>query len=58
MAAGAAEVRFSEVKSSALDRLMNGDVPAAVVLAPRDVANLFPGVEGFRTFRVPLKAKM
>jgi hypothetical protein len=58
MAAGAAEVRFSEVKSSAIDRLMNGEVPAAVVLAPRDVANLFPEVEGFRTFRVPLKARM
>ena len=58
MAAGAAEVQFSEVKSSAIDRLMNGEVPAAVVLAPRDVANLFPEVEGFRTFRVPLKAKM
>jgi len=58
MAAGAAEVRFGEVKSSAIDRLMNGEVPAAVVLAPRDVANLFPEVEGFRTFRVPLKAKM
>jgi hypothetical protein len=58
MAAGAAEVRFSEVKSSAIDRLMNGEVPAAVVLAPRDVANLFPEVEGFRTFRVPLKTKM
>ena len=58
MAAGAAEVRFFEVKSSAIDRLMNGEVPAAVVLAPRDVANLFPEVEGFRTFRVPLKAKM
>jgi hypothetical protein len=58
MAAGAAEVQFSEVKSSAIDRLMNGEVPAAVVLAPRDVANLFPEVEGFRTFRVPLKARM
>jgi hypothetical protein len=58
MAAGAAEVQFSEVKSSAIDRLMNGDVPAAVVLAPRDVANLFPEVEGFRTFRLPLKARM
>lgn len=58
MAAGAAEVQFSEVKSSAIDRLMNGEVPAAVVLAPRDVANLFPEVEGFRTFRLPLKAKM
>lgn len=58
MAAGAAEVKFSEAKASAIERLMNGEVPAAVVLAPRDVANLFPEIEGFRTFRVPLKAKM
>jgi len=58
MAAGAAEVQFSEVKSSAIDRLMNGEVPAAVVLAPREGANLFPEVEGFRTFRVPLKARL
>ena len=58
MAAGAAEVQFSEVKASAIDRLMSGEVPAAVVLAPRDVANLFPEVEGFRTFRVPLKARL
>ena len=57
MAAGAAEVQFSEAKASAIDRLINGEVPAAVVLAPRDVANLFPEVDGFRTFRVPLKAK-
>jgi hypothetical protein len=58
MAAGAAEVRFSEVKSSAIDRLISGEVPAAVVLASREVANLFPEVEGFRTFRVPLKARL
>jgi hypothetical protein len=56
MAAGAAEVRFSEVKASAIDRLINGEVPAAVVLASRDVANLFPELDGFRTFRVPLNA--
>jgi len=58
MAAGAAEVRFSEVKTSAIDQLIDGAVPAAVVLAPRDVANLFPEVAGFRTFRVPLKARL
>jgi hypothetical protein len=58
MAAGAAEVQFSEAKASAIDRLINGEVAAAVVLAPRDVANLFPEVDGFRTFRVPLKARM
>jgi hypothetical protein len=58
MAAGAAEVRFSEVKTSAIERLIDGEVPAAVVLAPRDVANLFPELAGFRTFRVPLKARL
>ncbi|MEH2555871.1 hypothetical protein V1286_003400 [Bradyrhizobium algeriense] len=58
MAAGAAEVQFSEVKASAIDRLISGEVPAAVVLATREVANLFPEVEGFRTFRVPLKARL
>jgi hypothetical protein len=58
MAAGAAEVQFSEVKASAIDRLISGEVPAAVVLASREVASLFPEVEGFRTFRVPLKARL
>ena len=57
MAAGAAEVQFSEAKASAIDRLISGEVPAAVVLASREVANLFPEVEGFRTFRVPLSIK-
>ena len=58
MAAGAAEVQFSEGKASAIDRLISGEVPAAVVLASREVASLFPEVEGFRTFRVPLKARL
>ena len=58
MAAGAAEVQFSEVKASAIDRLISGEVPAAVVLASREVASLFPELEGFRTFRVPLKARL
>jgi hypothetical protein len=57
MAAGAAEVQFREVKASAIDRLISGEVPAAVVLASREVANLFPEVEGFRTFRIPLSIK-
>jgi hypothetical protein len=58
MAAGAAEVQFSQAQTGALDRLISGEVPAAVVLASREVANLFPEVEGFRTFRVPLKARL
>jgi hypothetical protein len=58
MAAGAAEVRFSEAKSSAIERLISGEVPAAVVLASREVADLFPELAGLRTFRVPLKARL
>lgn len=58
MAAGAAEVQFREVRASAIERLISGEVPAAVVLAPRDVANLFPELAGFRTFRVPLKGQL
>ena len=58
MAAGAAEVRFSEAKTSAIERLIDGEVPAAVVLAPGDVANLFPEIAGFRTFRLPLNARL
>jgi hypothetical protein len=58
MAAGAAEVQFKEVKASAIERLMSGEVPAAVLLASREVADLFPELEGFRTFRVPLKTRL
>ena len=55
MAAGAAEVQFSEVKAGAIDRLISGEVPAAVLtLASREAAEWFPDIEGFRTFRVPL----
>jgi hypothetical protein len=54
MAAGAAEVQFSEARDSAIDRLTNGEVPAAVVLAPREIAALFPEMAGYRTFRLPL----
>jgi hypothetical protein len=58
MAAGAAEVMFSEVKVSAIERLVSGEVPAAVLLASREVVDLFPELEGFRTFRVPLKGRL
>lgn len=58
MAAGAAEVQFSEASGSAIDRLTNGEAPAAVVLAPREIAALFPEMAGYRTFRIPLTAPM
>ena len=58
MAAGAAEVQFSEVKTGAIERLIKGEVPAAVLtLASREAAEWFPDIKGFRTFRVPLSLK-
>jgi ABC-type phosphate/phosphonate transport system substrate-binding protein len=58
MAAGAAEVQFSEVKAGAIDRLISGEVPAAVLtLASREAAEWFPDIAGFRIFRVPLSLK-
>jgi hypothetical protein len=58
MAAGAPEVQFSEVKAGAIDRLINGEVPAVVLtLASPEAAEWFPDIEGFRTFRVPLSLK-
>jgi hypothetical protein len=58
MAAGAAEVQFSEAKTGAIEQLIKGEVPAAVLtLASREAAEWFPDIEGFRTFRVPLSMK-
>ena len=58
MAAGAAEVQFSEGQAGAIERLISGEVPAAVLtLASREAAKWFPDIEGFRTFRVPLSLK-
>jgi hypothetical protein len=58
MAAGAAEVQFSEVKAGAIERLIKGEVPAAVLtLASREAAEWFPDIAGFKTFRIPLSMK-
>ncbi|XSC46629.1 hypothetical protein ACF1BQ_013135 [Bradyrhizobium sp. RDT10] len=58
MAAGAAEVQFSEAKASAIEQLISGEVPAVVLtLASREAAEWFPDIEGFRTFRIPLAQK-
>jgi hypothetical protein len=59
MAAGAAEVQFSEGQRGAVDRLIGGEVPAAVLtLASPQAAEWFPDIAGFRTFKVPLKARL
>jgi hypothetical protein len=62
MAAGAAEIQLSEGKgegnSGAIDRLISGEVPAAVLaLASPEAAEWFPDIAGFRIFRLPLSRR-
>jgi ABC-type amino acid transport substrate-binding protein len=55
VAAGATEVQLTGGSTIAIDRLMNGEVPAAIVaLVPPTSAETFPDIDGFRVFRVPL----
>jgi hypothetical protein len=55
VAAGATDVQLSAEDGNAIDRLVNGEVSAAVVaLVSTDAAQAFPDVAGFRIFRVPL----
>jgi hypothetical protein len=55
VSAGAAEVRLSEAQSGALDRVISGESPAAVLtLVSPDAADQFPDVTGYRIFRIQL----
>lgn len=55
VAAGAAEVQLSAGQTKALDRLINGEVPAAVLtLAYPEAAEWSSDIAGFKVFRVPL----
>jgi len=57
-AAGAAEVRLSAGHTKAIDRLIGGEVPAAVLtLVSSEAAEWFPDVAGFRIFRIPLSPR-
>ena len=53
--AGAAQVQLSEGQAKAVDRLIDGEVPAAVValMSPK-AAEGFPETAGFKTFRILL----
>jgi len=56
-AAGAAEVQLAENQTKAIDRVIDGEVSAAVLtLASPDAAEGFPEVAGFRIFRIPLSS--
>jgi hypothetical protein len=55
VAAGAAEVQLSGSQTQAVDRLISGEVPAAVLtLVSPEAAEWFPDIAGFKIFRIPL----
>jgi hypothetical protein len=54
-AAGALEVQMSQGQSLAIDRLVNGEAPAAVLaLVSASAAESFPDIAGYKTFHIPL----
>jgi hypothetical protein len=58
VAAGAAEVQLSEGQAMAIDRLIGGEVPAAVLtLVSPEAAEGFPEIAGFKIFRIPLSPR-
>lgn len=58
VAAGALEVQMSNGQTTAINRLISKEVPAAVVgLVSADAANSFPEIARYRTFQVPLSPR-
>jgi hypothetical protein len=54
-AAGASDVQLMQGQGTAINRLTNGEVPAAIVaLVVSEAAEAFPEIAGYKTFRVPL----
>jgi hypothetical protein len=57
-AAGAAEVQLNEGHTKAIDRLIGGEVPAAVLaLVSPEAAEWFPDIPGYKIFRIPLSPR-
>jgi ABC-type phosphate/phosphonate transport system substrate-binding protein len=57
-AAGATEVQLSNGQTRAIDRLIHGEVPAAVLTsAYPEAATWFPEIAGFKIFRIPLSPR-
>jgi hypothetical protein len=58
VAAGAPEVQLSEGQATAINRLLNGEVPAAVLaLVSADAAEGFSEIAGFKIFHIPLSPR-
>ena len=57
-AEGAADVQVSANERRAIDRLIAGEVPGAVLaLVSADAAKVFPDIAGFKIFRVPVSPR-
>ena len=57
-AAGAAGVQLSEGQTTAINRVVSGEVPAAVLtLESPEAAETFPEIEGYRIFRIPISPR-
>ena len=57
-AAGAVEVQLNEGHTKAIDRLIGGEVPAAILtLACPEAAEWFPDIARYRIFRIPLSPR-
>jgi hypothetical protein len=57
-AAGATEVQLSDGQTKAIDRLISGEVLAAVLtLVSPEAAEWFPEIAGFKIFRIPLSPR-
>jgi hypothetical protein len=58
VAAGAVKIQLSEGQTTAINRLVNGEVPAAVLaLVSADAATGYPEIAGFKIFHVPLSPR-
>jgi hypothetical protein len=58
VAAGAPAVQLTEGQTTAINRLVSGEVSAAVfALVSADVAEGFPEIAGFKIFRIPLSPR-
>jgi hypothetical protein len=54
-AAGALDVQLSNSQTKAIDRVISGEVPAALLtLASPEAAEGFPDIAGFKIFRIPV----
>jgi len=57
-AAGAPDAQLSESHARAIDRLVGGEVPAAVLaLVSPEAAEWFPEIKGFKLFRIALSSR-